>query len=142
MMCQRIGRSPMGTIGLGRNSVSSRKRVPNPPQKMTTFIVYQCNSSAQNNPAPGRFAILNATNSDCEFAARCYDSGTQKSGDDTIHNSSDDCDDWQKTDQLPMAKASAPGVLRVGMRLFRLDGQTRRAIPLKLELVQPAPLRQ
>src|SRR5450432_2124798 len=38
MMCQRIGRSPTGTIGLGRNSVSSRKRVPKPPQKITTFI--------------------------------------------------------------------------------------------------------
>src|ERR1017187_8627376 len=38
MMCQRIGRSPTGTIGLGRNSVSSRKRVPRPPQKITTFI--------------------------------------------------------------------------------------------------------
>src|SRR2546430_6444626 len=41
-MCQRIGRSPTGTIGLGRNSVSSRKRVPRPPQKMTTFINEVC----------------------------------------------------------------------------------------------------
>src|SRR5262249_51377685 len=38
MICQRIGRSPIGTIGLGRNSVSSRRRVPKPPQKITTFI--------------------------------------------------------------------------------------------------------
>jgi beta-lactamase class A len=27
-----------GTIGLGRYSVSSRRRVPNPPQRITTFI--------------------------------------------------------------------------------------------------------
>ena len=28
----------MGTIGLGRNSVSSRSRVPRPPHRMTTFM--------------------------------------------------------------------------------------------------------
>src|SRR6185437_8484295 len=39
MMCQRIGRPPISTIGLGRNSVSSRSRVPFPPQRMTAFIV-------------------------------------------------------------------------------------------------------
>src|SRR5882757_8268621 len=39
MMCHRMGRSPTGTIGLGRNSVSSRKRVPFPPQRITTFII-------------------------------------------------------------------------------------------------------
>jgi len=33
-----MGRSPTGTMGLGRYSVSSRKRVPRPPHKMTTFI--------------------------------------------------------------------------------------------------------
>src|SRR5882762_2574683 len=38
MMCQRMGRPPISTIGLGRNSVSSRRRVPNPPQRTTTFI--------------------------------------------------------------------------------------------------------
>src|SRR4051812_3288646 len=38
MMCQRIGRSPIGSIGFGRNSVSSRSRVPLPPQRITTFI--------------------------------------------------------------------------------------------------------
>ena len=37
MMCQRIGLPPMSTIGFGRNSVSSRIRVPCPPQRMTTF---------------------------------------------------------------------------------------------------------
>src|SRR5438105_8099699 len=38
MMCQRMGRPPTSTIGLGRNSVSSRNRVPSPPQSNTTFM--------------------------------------------------------------------------------------------------------
>src|SRR6266852_3309728 len=38
MMSQRIGRPPISTMGLGRNSVSSRRRVPNPLQRTTTFI--------------------------------------------------------------------------------------------------------
>src|ERR1017187_3328851 len=38
MICQTMGRPPMSTIGLGRYSVSSRKRVPCPPHRMTTFI--------------------------------------------------------------------------------------------------------
>src|SRR5919112_1656984 len=37
MMCQRIGRSPISTIGLGRDAVSSDSRVPRPPARMTTF---------------------------------------------------------------------------------------------------------
>jgi hypothetical protein len=36
MMCQRIGRVPISTIGFGRYSVSSRSRVPWPPQRITT----------------------------------------------------------------------------------------------------------
>src|ERR1700687_689024 len=40
MMCQRMGRPPISTIGLGRNSVSSRRRVPNPPHRTTTFIIW------------------------------------------------------------------------------------------------------
>ena len=35
-MCQRIGWFPIGTIGFGRNSVSSRRRVPSPPHSMKT----------------------------------------------------------------------------------------------------------
>src|SRR6266550_4367927 len=34
MMCQRIGRPPISTIGFGRISVSSAKRVPRPPQRI------------------------------------------------------------------------------------------------------------
>src|SRR6187200_1075941 len=54
MMCQRIGRSPTGTIGLGRNSVSSRRRVPRPPQKITTFIDLEslCNNRAHRTGRP------------------------------------------------------------------------------------------
>src|SRR2546421_8379981 len=36
MMCHRIGLFPIGTIGLGRSSVSSRMRVPSPPQRTKT----------------------------------------------------------------------------------------------------------
>src|SRR3989344_6640096 len=35
-MCQSIGRSPIGTSGFGIPSVSSLRRPPRPPQKMTT----------------------------------------------------------------------------------------------------------
>src|SRR2546422_4330653 len=37
MMCQRIGRSPISPMGLGRAAVSSDRRVPRPPARMTTF---------------------------------------------------------------------------------------------------------
>src|SRR6202035_2018985 len=37
-MCQRIGRPPISTIGLGRTPVSSLRRVPNPPARITAFI--------------------------------------------------------------------------------------------------------
>src|SRR5262245_19221085 len=39
MMCQRIGRPPISTIGLGLMSVSSAIREPIPPASMATFIV-------------------------------------------------------------------------------------------------------
>jgi hypothetical protein len=41
MMCQRIGRPPTSTIGLGRYSVSSRNRVPKPPHKIITCIIVE-----------------------------------------------------------------------------------------------------
>jgi hypothetical protein len=37
MMCQRIGRLPIGIIGFGSTSEASRIRRPLPPQKITTF---------------------------------------------------------------------------------------------------------
>src|SRR5215471_13113968 len=37
-MCHRIGRPPISTIGFGRMVVSSLRRVPNPPARITAFI--------------------------------------------------------------------------------------------------------
>src|ERR1035437_5738935 len=37
MMCHRIGRSPISTMGLGLEAVSSDRRVPSPPARITTF---------------------------------------------------------------------------------------------------------
>src|SRR4051812_6788850 len=45
MMCQRSGRPPTSTIGFGLNSVSSRRRVPKPPHRITTFIRANCSTS-------------------------------------------------------------------------------------------------
>src|SRR3954463_4143513 len=39
MMCHRIGRPPIATIGLGMAWVSSASRVPRPPARITTCIV-------------------------------------------------------------------------------------------------------
>src|SRR5690606_5488522 len=38
MMCQTMGLPPIGTIGLGRVSDTSRRRVPRPPQRISAFI--------------------------------------------------------------------------------------------------------
>ena len=38
MMCQRIGRPPISTIGFGLTAVSSRSLVPLPPHMMITFM--------------------------------------------------------------------------------------------------------
>src|SRR5258708_6217587 len=37
MMCQRMGRPPISTIGLGRMDVSSLSRVPKPPARIMSF---------------------------------------------------------------------------------------------------------
>src|ERR1017187_9354821 len=43
MMCQRIGRPPISTIGFGRRLVSSERREPNPPARMIAFMLLpQC----------------------------------------------------------------------------------------------------
>src|SRR5215471_13244597 len=39
MTCHRIGRPPMGIIGLGTSSATSRMRVPLPPHRITTCIL-------------------------------------------------------------------------------------------------------
>src|ERR1035438_6975535 len=38
MMCHKIGRLPISAIGLGRTSLTSRKRMPRPPHRIATFI--------------------------------------------------------------------------------------------------------
>ncbi len=38
MMCHKIGRPPISTIGFGRDCVSSERRVPSPPARITAFI--------------------------------------------------------------------------------------------------------
>ena len=40
MICQRMGLPPTSTSGLGRTSVYSAKRVPMPPQRITTGIEF------------------------------------------------------------------------------------------------------
>src|SRR5580704_12735467 len=44
MMCHRIGRPPIGIIGLGMSSATSRMRVPCPPQRITICMA---------SPSPG-----------------------------------------------------------------------------------------
>src|SRR5947209_3775330 len=39
MICQSMGRPPISTIGLGRTAVSSSRREPRPPARITAFIV-------------------------------------------------------------------------------------------------------
>ncbi len=39
MMCQSTGRPPISTMGFGRIAVSSLRRVPIPPARMTAFIL-------------------------------------------------------------------------------------------------------
>src|SRR5688572_5292498 len=38
MMCHRMGRPPISTIGFGRSTVSSDSREPRPPARMTALI--------------------------------------------------------------------------------------------------------
>src|SRR5712691_3329030 len=38
MMCQSMGRPPISTMGLGLTAVSSARRVPMPPAKITVFM--------------------------------------------------------------------------------------------------------
>jgi hypothetical protein len=48
MICQRIGFSPISTMGLGLNMLSSEIRVPNPPASITTFTSYRLIAFARN----------------------------------------------------------------------------------------------
>src|SRR5205085_255379 len=54
MMCQRIGDPPISTIGFGVTSVSSARRVPSPPARITVFIVCEeAAFSAADEQDPG-----------------------------------------------------------------------------------------
>src|ERR1700749_4262903 len=57
-MCQRIGRPPISTIGLGRITVSSLSRVPRPPARITAFIVLSAPPDDRHPPAPCPVAWL------------------------------------------------------------------------------------
>ncbi len=65
MICQRMGISPIVTIGLGLYSVSFRSRVPAPPQRMTTFsgvifmllLVARCAERPYSIPASFGYAF-------------------------------------------------------------------------------------
>src|SRR5271168_230137 len=46
-MCHRIGRPPISTMGLGLSSVSSARRVPNPPASIAIFRL----SGARTGPS-------------------------------------------------------------------------------------------
>src|SRR6266536_6212950 len=48
MMCQRMGKPPISTMGLGRCDVSSLSRLPSPPAKITAFIDHP--GPMQNGP--------------------------------------------------------------------------------------------
>src|SRR3954447_10131421 len=45
MMCHRIGRPPISTIGFGLTSVSSARREPTPPASISTFMIRSPNSN-------------------------------------------------------------------------------------------------
>src|ERR1051325_10791350 len=57
MMCQRIGLPPISTIGLGRIAVSSAKRAPFPPARITTFISMRHRLREGGNEAAARGTV-------------------------------------------------------------------------------------
>ena len=59
MMCQKMGRLPIGTIALGRDSVSSRHWVPFPPHRMTTFLAAAVRQAIQPRLFKEQIGITN-----------------------------------------------------------------------------------
>ncbi len=57
MMCHRMGRFPIGTIGLGMVELYSLIRVPRPPQRMIVGIDWRVMSSPQRGAVPGDRAV-------------------------------------------------------------------------------------
>ena len=60
MMCQRIGFSPISTMGFGRIALSSVIRVPYPPASMTVFICSPPSYSGSRKRLAGTPLILPA----------------------------------------------------------------------------------
>jgi len=60
MMCQRIGLPPISTIGLGLRCVSSLRRVPSPPARITAFM------RTSGAPEGARLALVLAHVLDCQ----------------------------------------------------------------------------
>src|ERR1017187_6940548 len=77
MICQRIGRPPISTIGFGRYSVSSRNRVPSPPARIATFMDYDSRALAWTTYPP---AIRSGGVTHGDDQAR-QDNGQQRHGD-------------------------------------------------------------
>src|SRR5690606_11195463 len=103
MMCHRIGRPPISTIGLGLMAVSSERRVPNPPASMTTFI-------ASSIPAVPAAAGSDSGSSRDPYKISAYDGG--------------DCTDLMGTRHAPRslearAHSRHHGVLKVWVQLFQ-----------------------
>src|SRR6185436_6773909 len=74
MMCHTTGRPPIGSIGFGSVSLTSRMRVPWPPQRMTTLGIHPLR--ARRHEPLDRFAqplIERSRRGEAELAARARD---------------------------------------------------------------------
>ena len=58
MTCQRIGRPPISTSGLGRTVVSSERRVPSPPASRTAFKDASLDSASQSPIGARRYSRI------------------------------------------------------------------------------------
>src|SRR4030042_4171495 len=69
MICQRMGLPPISIMGFGLMPVSSERRVPIPPARMTTFIlffpffhsIYACHHVFQNRKLHALFRLVSST---------------------------------------------------------------------------------
>lgn len=48
MICHKMGFPPISTMGLGLTTVSSLRRVPSPPARITTFVLTTRNTLTLN----------------------------------------------------------------------------------------------
>src|SRR6202035_2767937 len=73
-MCHRIGRPPISTIGLGRETVSSLSRVPSPPANMTAFIPHPLEFPTLLPRRPGSLSFVRESLPSRSYSTRA---GTQ-----------------------------------------------------------------